>query len=51
MDPRFRRLLVVMLLILGVIFGRTLIKKKAPVVLSPSDYTEQIDGFNGTPTR
>ena len=51
MDPRARRLLVVMLVILGIIFGRTLFTKKAPVVHSPLDYTEQIEEFNGTPTH
>ena len=51
MDKRFRRLFIVMLFILGIVLGQTLIGKKAPVVSSPADYTEQIDGLNGTPAR
>jgi len=50
-DLRFRRLLLVVLLIAGLLIGRGLFHKRAPVVNSPADFTEQIDGFNGQRTR
>ncbi len=51
MDWRYRRLFFVILLILGLILGRALLRKKAETLSAPAGYTEQVEGLNGTPTR
>ena len=50
-DPRYRRLIAVMVVVMGILFGRFLLKRRVPVVMAPADYTEVISQFDGTPTR
>ena len=50
-DRRWSDLFFVILLILGLLLGRALLKKKAQVLSSPTGYTEQVEGLDGTPAR
>jgi hypothetical protein len=50
-DARWLRFIAILVLVFGLLVGRALFRKQASTVSAPSDYTEQIEDFNGSRTR